>query len=31
MGGANQLIYQLESIHCLHGAAPYTYIMIDES
>jgi hypothetical protein len=31
MGGANQLICQLESIRHLHGAAPYTYLMIDES
>jgi len=31
MGGANQLICQLESIRYLHGAAPYTYLMIDES
>ena len=31
MAGANQLICQLESIHYLHGAKPYTYLMIDES
>jgi len=31
MGGANQLICRLESIRYLHGAAPYTYPMIDES
>ena len=31
MGGANQIICQLESIHYLHGAKPYTYLMIDES
>jgi hypothetical protein len=27
----NQLICQLESIRYLHGTAPYTYLMIDES
>jgi len=31
MTGANQLICQLESIRHLHGAKPYTYLMIDES
>ena len=31
MGGANQPICQLESIRYLHGTAPYTYLMIDES
>ena len=31
MGAANQLICQLESIHYLHGAKPYTNLMIDES
>jgi hypothetical protein len=31
MAGANQLICQLESIRHLHGAKPYTYLMIDES
>ena len=30
MGGANKLICQLESIHYLQGAAPYTYLTIDE-
>jgi hypothetical protein len=31
MGGTNQLMCQLKSIRHLHGAAPYTYLMIDES
>jgi len=31
MGGTNQLICQLESIRYLHGATPFTYLMIDES
>jgi hypothetical protein len=30
MAGANQLICQLESIRHLHGAKPYTYLMINE-
>ncbi len=31
MGATNQLMCQLESIHYLRGAQPYTYLMIDES
>ncbi len=31
MDGANKLICQLESIRYLDGAAPYTYLRIDES
>ena len=31
MGSTNKLIIQLESIHYLRGAEPYTYVMIDES
>ena len=30
MCATNQLICQLESIHNLRGAQPYTYVMIDE-
>jgi len=31
MTGANQHVCQLESIHYLYGAKPYTYVMIDGS